>query len=313
MGVYYKVKKNGERVWYFDLCIDGKRKRGIAGSGRSKREALNVLAELRSKYRKGDFNPFQEAQNPLFQDFAEKFLLWSKTNKRSHKRDQQLVNNLKRWFDGRKLSSIDSQDIEAYKIERKSEKRRCGNFEVDRFVSNATVNREVACLKKMFNLAIQWGDATRNPVNGIKFLQESNYEERYIDEKEFEKLYEAVCPTLKPVLLVAYNTGMRLEEYLSLKWSQVQLNDPPIKMVGNVLDYGYIRLHKTKSGKSRKVPINQTLWNLFVNQERDPNDYVLKASHGGRFSSVKDQFRNGLKKAGLEPARLHDLRGSWAT
>ncbi|MFQ5823277.1 MAG: site-specific integrase [bacterium] len=151
-------------------------------------------------------------------------------------------------------------------------------------------------------------------MNDIEFLNEPKTEERYITEEEFEKLEEAACPTLKPVLLLAYNTGMRLEEFLSLKWSQVNLNNPPLKMVGNVLNYGYIQLFNTKSGESREIPINRTLWEYLRKQSRDDaNDYVLRASHGGRYKSIKDQFKNALKKAGLKPARIHDLRGSWAT
>lgn len=155
MGVYYKTRADDTRVWYYDLCVDGKRQRKIAGNGRSKREALNVLAEIRSKYRKGEFDPFKKAKDPRFGEFAEKFLKWSQTNKRSFKRDEQFIENLKRWFSERRLSSIDAEDIETYKIERKAENCRCGNIELDRQVSNATVNREIACLKRMYNLAIK--------------------------------------------------------------------------------------------------------------------------------------------------------------
>ena len=203
--------------------------------------------------------------------------------------------------------------METFKIERKAEKVRIRDYELDRFISNATVNREIACLKRMFNLAIKWKEAKRNPVNDVEFLQEAKLQERYIDEGEFERLYEAACDTVKPVLLVAYNTGMRLEEFLSLKWSQVHLNDPPIKMVGDILNYGYIQIFKTKSGQSREIPINRTLWEYLATQVKGPDAYVLTASHGGRFRSIKDQFKNALKRVGLQPARVHDLRGSWAT
>lgn len=72
-------------------------------------------------------------------------------------------------------------------------------------------------------------------------------------------------------------------------------------------------MFKTKSGKAHEIPINNTLWEYLKTQSRDnPNDYVLKASHGNRFRSIKDQFKNALKKVGLEPARVHDLRDSWA-
>ncbi|MCZ6776313.1 MAG: tyrosine-type recombinase/integrase, partial [Ignavibacteria bacterium] len=204
------------------------------------------------------------------------------------------------------MSIIEAEDVENYKIERKTEKVRIRSTKLDRFVSNATVNREVACFKRMFNLAIKWKDAKRNPVNDVEFLQELKVEERYVTDEEFERLYEAAYTALQPVLLMAYNTGMRLEEYLSLKWSQITLHDPPLRMVGDTLNYGYIQVFKTKSGQSREIPLNRTLWEYLVDRKREPNDFVLKASHGGRYTSIKDQFKNALKKAGLKSARIHD-------
>ena len=72
-------------------------------------------------------------------------------------------------------------------------------------------------------------------------------------------------------------------------------------------------MFKTKSGKPRKIPINRPLWEYFVTQDREPDEYLSQSSRGGRFTTIKKQFQNALKRAGLKPARIHDLRGSWAT
>lgn len=151
-------------------------------------------------------------------------------------------------------------------------------------------------------------------MQGVRMLKEPKKQERYIDDEEFGRLYEAAFDNIKPVLLVAFHTGMRTEEFLSLKWSQVYLNDPPVKIVGSsASDYGHIEIFKTKNNERRFVPINETLWNWLVQQERIEDDYVFKASHGGRYRSIKDQFKHALKRAGLKDARIHDLRGSRAT
>jgi hypothetical protein len=50
-------------------------------------------------------------------------------------------------------------------------------------VSPATVNRELAGLKRMFNLAEQWGlYRGRNPVKGVRFLDENNLKLRTLSE-----------------------------------------------------------------------------------------------------------------------------------
>ena len=247
--------KDGTRTWYAYVTFNGKRIRRKAGAQR--RQAIEIESELRAKYRKGEFNPFEKPRDPYFEEFVEKYLKWSKTNKRSYQRDCQLVDNLRRWFGGIKLSAINPGDIETFKIERKTERARSWS---QRFISNATVNREVACLKRMFNLAIEWNDVHRNPVKNIKMLQEAKKQERYIDGDEFSKLYEAASPTIRPVLLLAYHTGMRSSEFLNLQWRQVKIFDPPLPMVGNIQNYGYIQLVRTKSGKVREIPLNHTIW-----------------------------------------------------
>jgi hypothetical protein len=59
-------------------------------------------------------------------------------------------------------------DIGPFPIER---------YEIERVkaASPATVNREIALLKYMFNLAGQWAiHRGRNPMKGIRFLSENN-------------------------------------------------------------------------------------------------------------------------------------------
>ena len=87
---------------------------------------------------------------------------YAKVNKRSWLRDEQLLGHLQNYF-GRdvRLAEIEVARIEGYKIERRNK------------VSGSTVNRELALLKRMFNLAIDWGDfADRNPVCRVRFFRE---------------------------------------------------------------------------------------------------------------------------------------------
>jgi hypothetical protein len=61
------------------------------------------------------------------------------------------------------ITEITAVEIEGNKLKRRSE------------VSGATVNRELALLKRMFNLAIDWDHYLgSNPVRKVKFFQEFN-------------------------------------------------------------------------------------------------------------------------------------------
>jgi site-specific recombinase XerD len=78
----------------------------------------------------------------------------------------------------------------------------------------ATVNREIACFKTIFSKALKNGKAEHNPVVGIKQLKENNERDRLISLDEFTPLL-VHCPAhLKPIVKLAYHTGMRKSEIL---------------------------------------------------------------------------------------------------
>ena len=63
---------------------------------------------------------------------------------------------LKTTFAGRRLADINPFLIEGYKRTRKDEGR-----------SEVTSNRELACLKNLFTMAMKWGKASENPVKQV--------------------------------------------------------------------------------------------------------------------------------------------------
>ena len=82
-------------------------------------------------------------------------------------RDVTSINNLKPFFAGKYLHEITPLDMEKYKRRRQSQ------------VSNATVNREIACLKHIFTKAIEWGMVQKNPGKKVRLLRERNTRLRY--------------------------------------------------------------------------------------------------------------------------------------
>jgi integrase len=99
-------------------------------------------------------------------------------------------------------------------------------------------------------------------------------------------------------------TGMRREEILSLKWERGR--------------HGSIHLEPemTKSGKGRKIPINDQLETVFKELRRQnqlKSHYVFCDSQGGRFHEVKGSFSGAGRRAGVEDFRFHDLRHTFAS
>jgi len=135
--------------------------------------------------------------------------------------------------------------IEKYKLERKQG------------VSNRTVNIELSLLRRMFNLAVSWDKCESNPVSKVKFFKEAPPKERILALEEEKTLLESSPSHLKPVLITALNTGMRYGELLNLTWNDVDL------------DSGYIHVRQSKSGRSRKIPMNETVRETLLELESD--------------------------------------------
>lgn len=77
---------------------------------------------------------------------------------------------------------------------------------------------------------------------------------------------------LKPIVIMALNTGMRKEEILSLEW------DKHID-----LKHGFILLDKTKNGDRREIPINQTVRSTLQERiRRVDTPYVFTDDEGSQ-------------------------------
>jgi integrase len=166
----------------------------------------------------------------------------------------------------------------------------------------ATVNREIALMRTIFNKAIANGKAERYPFKGVKQLKENNERERVLTPEEFASLLEHCPDHVKPIIRVAYYTGMRQGEILNLTWGQIDLKE------------GFIRLgpKSTKTNESRDVPLHPKLIEMFkVMRMRNgvPLPQVRVFTYAGRsLGSIKKAFTTAVKKAGLDNFTFHDLR-----
>ena len=281
------VFKKGNQ-WYIDYYVEGRRRREKIGP--SKKLAETVLAKRKVEIAEGRFLDIWKQPKVRFEDFAAEYLEFSKNNKRSWTRDRVSIKNLRVAFGGKCLSDIAPLMVEHYKAKRKSE------------VAPASVNRELACLKHMFTKAIEWGMATESPAKKVKLLRENNTRLRYLTPEEAKRLIGAAGLHLKPILIVALNTGMRKGEILSLKWEDIHWKR------------GVILLTDTKNGQWREIPMNGILTETLKNMMKQSNSpYVFPSWTGKPFTEVRKSFDSALRAAGIENFRFHDCRHTFAS
>ncbi len=287
-----KISQNRSGKWVIDFTCKGRRITRVIGS--SKREAEAAAAAIKTDLIREKYDLVRKRQDVLFETHADEFLeLYSKQNKRSWARDEISLGHLKDFFRGKSLAEITPDAIEKYKLERRTAK-----------VSDATINRELACLKTMFSKAIEWDRTKLNPAARIKKFREANVQERILEADEMRRLLEAASPELRPILIVALNTGMRKGEILGLRWRDVDF----VK--------AFILIEDSKSGRARKVPMNALVFDTLRGLKRVGEFVFPGMSSQGQAQpqgDVKTAFKSACRRAGIIGLRFHDLRHTAAT
>ena len=93
---------------------------------------------------------------------------------------------------------------------------------------NGTINRELAALKRTFNLGLQAEKIQREPYNPM--LKENNVRTGFFEYGEFVAFREVLTDYLQPVATFAFYTGWRKRNILDLRWNQVDLSARTVRL-----------------------------------------------------------------------------------
>jgi site-specific recombinase XerD len=284
MGIYKRGK-----TWYLDYYVHGKRKRERVGP--NKRLAELAMEKIGVQLAEGRFLDIRKGEKVTFDEIAQDFLNYSQNNKVSYNRDIILVKNLVKFFGGKRLAEISPILIEQYKGKRLREGK-----------MPATVNREVACLKCMFNWAIKNDKAAENPVRRVKLLNEDNTRTRYLSPDEMKRLLDACSECMKRIVICALLTGMRKSEIISLEWDDLNIA------------HGTILVKHTKTRKMREIPISRPLEKVILECHNDMDGIHVFCNEKGRaYRKIDTLFESIVKRANIQDFTFHDLRHTAAS
>lgn len=303
-SVYFRKTKDGIIRWYiYYHDSKGKRVRKVAKAAESREEAFIALkdAVIKEHFKKQDL---KQRQDITFKDFAEIYLKnYSMVKKRSWKSsDKVYLNaNLIPYFGTYELTKIDTLLIEQFITKR-----------LEDGVKKSTINRYLACLRKMFNKAVDWNYIAVSPFRGIKLFSEREFKrDRVLSHEEEKRLYQVAAPHLKPILVCALMTAMRTSEILGLRWENVNLERRQI----------IIKAESCKSGKPRIIPINSTLFAELgklknMNNGVSRHVFLYRDTKTGKLrpvKSVRKAFNMACKRGNIKDLKFHDLRHTAST
>jgi integrase len=342
-GLLLRVQPSGVRAWYFDYRHKGTRNRRLIGrypglSAEGARDislklaakaagGVNLQEEKRSEREEG----IRARQSTLRAFLDNRYEAWAKSHLKSA--DFQLArlrSDFVDWLDR------PMHDFNPFVIEGLRQKWKKGGMQP------RSINRDIQRLQSVLSRAVEWRILAKHPFPGLKPLkadktgrvrflspdEEAALRKALIDREEGLRQARArfnvwraarhlkplpertgdLLDHLRPIIVVALNTGLRRGELLGLKWANVNLTSKVLTVTAAT----------AKSGHTRRVPLNReaidtlTLWH--ERQKKAKSDGFVFAGHDGkRMSRIDTAWASLTKLAGIKNFRLHDCRHHFAS
>jgi integrase len=162
----------------------------------------------------------------------------------------------------------------------------------------ASVNRLHAILSGVLRMACDNGLIASNPCSKVKRLREDNARMRFLTIEEEEALLAGLKGRylrMKPMVLIALNSGMRLGEIVNLTWNQIEWERNRLNVVN------------TKNALDRTIPMSQAVKDTLIQLWRNSDKINPRVFPYQKADAISLSFRL------LVNFHFHDLRHTFAT
>jgi len=274
-------KRPGCKTWTIKFSARGKTIREATGE-RDYSEAMKILTRRLGELDKGVFVE-PEVRRIQVQELAEDFLRDYKINGRKsvEHAERRWRKHLQPFFGAARIADVSSRTIEKYIDSR-----------LEQAAQNATINRELAALKRMFRLGYHTTPAKVSHLPNFPRLQEHNVRTGFVEDEHYAQL-TAAAPDLwlRALIEVAHTYGWRRAELLGMKVRQVDLAS------------GTIRLdpETTKNCDGREATMTTAVEMLLGECVRGkaPEDPVFTRPNGQPVRDFRNAWRTACVAAGL--------------
>lgn len=291
--------KRGGVYW---ACFrrEGKKKLQKSLGTSNAKLAARIEAKMKVEIAEGKYLDILPGERMSVRGLMDRFLV-EHAPKVSVSQQTSYANSLKNllpFFGDLTLSHVQPSNIAEYKSKR-----------LATGIKPATLNRELACLSKAYNLAVRdWGLAKENPVARVTKEKEKNRRERWLTRDDETRLLAACPGWVREIVVFAIYTGFRMDEILSLKWPDVNLFNKTVTAV------------KTKNGEVRTFPLLDGDPALDVLKKKTAirklgADWVFPSQAGTKIDGnhLRRAFRRALAKTAIIDFRFHDLRHTFGS
>jgi integrase len=281
------------RNWTISYTVNGRQI--LEATGTSNKRVARKILDLRL----AEMLPRSNA--PRLEEFSQKFLRSIRhQNTNTKKRYTSSVANLIEHFGDSRLSDINAQRIDEFKEARLAARVRA-----------ATVNRDLAVLRRMLRIAETKRFLAYSPFREVEMLEERKERRppHIMTFAEEEKLLKVAPDIIRALVILILETGLHPgREALALKWQHVDfVNDS-------------IRIRESKTFACiRNVPMSNRCkaellrWRNLLGPEFSKYVFPNPQRPETHLKDVRRAWPNTLRDAGLPIFWLYDLRYTFAT
>ena len=270
------------------------------------------LAKVRAMIAEGKYLEKEEKPTVLFETAVKEFRTWGTNNVstgqvRRDKESSDLWLAFPR-FRGKTLGEITVADCEAYRNWRLGAvgTRTKGKVTFNkRPAGKRTCDLDLARLRRLFVLCIEWKYCKENPAKGVKFFNPESKHDRFLTPNEEARILEACPPDVRPAMVFAVNTGIRQGELVSLTWGQVDIQRKIITLTAD----------KTKTKRTRRVPLNAPALEALKSLPRGiaPTATVFPVIAGRDHRDLVRRFKWAVEKTKINEGVIPSQRVTWHT
>lgn len=296
---------------YYIRYYDGRGRRRLETTKSIKREDAEMLLRKRLSAKDAGVLPEAAIGSLTVKEATDDLIADYRSNARKSLRDVQgkITLHLLPFFgERRRMSSITTADIRRFITERQ-----------DAGAKPAEINRELAALRRAFNLAVQAGRLVNRPH--FPMLKERNTRRGFLERDQIDRICAALEATetaedgrkkageLANVVRFAFATGWRTaSEVLPLEWRHVDWGGRCVRLDA----------HTTKNDEGRSFPFTVDMEKILAEQlvihEQLKADGTICPfvfhRNGARIGYFRAAWRNACKAAGCPGALVHDMRRS---
>lgn len=292
----------------------GKRVRSIVATTR--KNAEKILAKIRVELETGEYYDRKQKVDTTIGELIERYKVFF-SSKDSYETECFHLTAIESHFkSSTPISSISQEDVETFqRIRMNVPSRLGGKNNPERKRALSTVNREVQCLRRLLNKAINLKLLRKNPVRSDVLFDEPKGKISYLTAEQAGALLDAAeeegrstrrCKRnvhLYAIILTALETGLRLSNVLNLKWAD--------------LDFAKRNIHlpDTKAGTSLNVPMSSRLAEALDKiPRRLGSEFVFANQDGEAYKRIEKSFKRSREKAGIpKGVTFHTLRHTFIT